>query len=168
VANYVVIRSELIETRQEAVDYYAARIAGRRVLSCHGKEVAILFPGDGAHLFSEEADGTDSIPKEDAIVRRVSGGRTETRRFSLERARLLDEVDKAITHFTVSIPGTGPNGYEKRMLHGRRLPDGQYLRVPLRPGPDRDWTCVSAYPVEERVWRECCRAKRAKFPPDDS
>lgn len=162
-SNYVVIRSKFIASRQEAVDYYAARIAGTRTITCHGREVVVIFPADGTHLFSEDASHSD-IPAHERVVRRVAGGRTEVRRFSLERAVLLDEVASAIANFTVSVPGTGADGREKRMLHGPALADGRYLRVVLRPGPN-SWTIVSAYPIDLELWRQMVRAKRAKFPP---
>ncbi len=164
-SNYIVIRSAFIERPHEAVDYYAARIAGARVIACHGQNVEVHFEADGTHLFSEDvgpnvADGL-------RIVRRVKGGRIEPRQFALERAHLLDHVVPAIERFTVSIPGTGGMGREKRLLHGPRLSDGRYLRVVLRPGPGMAWTCVTAYPVSEFTWREAGRARRAKFPPGE-
>lgn len=165
-SNYVVIRSALIETRQEALDYYAARIAGLHTIVCYGRPVRIAFPREGTHMFSEDAAPGTPLAPEDRVVRRVHGGRIEERRFSLDRARLLDLVPVAIERFVVSIPGTGPSGRENRMLHGPALNDGRYLRVVLRPGPGSDWTCVSAYPVSLDVFRSCVRAKRARFPPD--
>lgn len=162
-SSYVVVRAALLATRQEAVDYYAARVAGLRTLTVAGRSVEVVFPSDGTHLYSEEPKG--EIPPAETVVRRVPGGRVEVRRFSLDRARLLDDVTDAIQRFTVSIPGTGPASRENRLLHGPRLPDGRYLRVVLRPGPLDRWTCVSAYPVEARVWLDACRAKRARFPP---
>jgi hypothetical protein len=164
-SDYIVIRSAFIERPHEAVDYYAARLAGARVIACHGRNVEIHFEADGTHLFSEDVG---SIVADHArIVRRVKGGRIEVRQFALERARLLDQVVTAIERFTVSIPGSGGMGREKRLLHGPRLPDGQYLRVVLRPGPGKAWTCVTAYPVSEVAWREAVRARRARFPPEE-
>jgi hypothetical protein len=165
-SDYVVVRSAFIATRQETVDYYAARIAGVRLVRCYGRDVQILFEHDGTHLFSESVDDESSVPKDERIVRRVPGGRIEVRRFSLKRAQLLDDVTVAIAKYTVSIPGTGPQGREKRMLHGPCLPSGEYLRVVLRPGPRDMWTCVSAYPVSRDMWLAANRAKRAKFPPE--
>lgn len=165
-SSYIVIRSAFIKTPQEALDYYAARLAGARALSCHGRAVEVHFEADGTHMYSEGADAAAIVASE-RITRRVPGGRIELRRFALARALLLDDVIRAIEDFTVSIPGTGPSGVEKRMLHGPRLPSGEYLRVVLRPGPRAAFTCVSAYPVAERVWLEARRAKRAKFPPGD-
>jgi hypothetical protein len=164
-SRFVVIRSELIETVEEAKDYFLERISGVHTLNCCGKSVGIFFERSATHLFSEEPQSDILVPPSEQVVRRVKGGRVEVRRFSLDRARLMDRVLEAVEHFTVSIPGTGQNGHEKRMLHGQRLPDGRYLRVVLRPGGPGDFTCVSAYPVNETVWLEARRAKRAKFPP---
>src|ERR1035438_4459381 len=47
----------------------------------------------------------------------------------------------------------------------RRLPDGRYMLVVLRPGPGDAWTCVSAYPVLAYSWKNATRAKAARFPP---
>jgi hypothetical protein len=161
----VVLRSELISTREEALAYYASRVAGRRVLTCYGKPIAIVFEAEGTHFFSEEAKDGQAIEGADRIQRRVPGGRVEVRRFSIDRARLLDQIIPAIERFTVSIPGTGPGGREKRMLQGPAMKDGRYVRVVLRPGPGDAYTAVTAYPITIEKWRECVRARRAKFPP---
>jgi hypothetical protein len=160
----VVIRSELIETADEARAYYAARLAGSHDIGCCGQTVTIVFERDATHLYSTEMKGTPCEPE--LVVRRtIPGGRVEQRKFSVARARLMDHVLRAVSLYTVSIPGTGQRGHEKRMLHGPRLGGGDYLRVVLRPGPGAAWTCVSAYPVNVNVWREACRSRRAKFPP---
>jgi hypothetical protein len=164
-AFYVVVRSELISTVAEAKDYYAERISGVHDVNCYGKTVRIFFESAASHMFSEEPPTGIVVPSAEQVVRRVHGGRVEIRRFSVDRARLMDRALEAVARFTVSIPGTGQRGHEMRMFHGPRLPDGRYLRVVLRPGDETDFVCVSAYPIDERTWLAARRAKSAKFPP---
>lgn len=163
--SYVVLRSELIETLDEARAYYRERLVGAHTIGCHGRRVTIVFEPDATHLYS---DDPGNVPVDLAlqVARAIGRGRKEIRRFNLARAHLMDRVLPAITSYTVSVPGTSTaRGREKRMLHGPPLPDGQYMRVVLRPGPGEAFTCVSAYPVTVDVWRAAFRAKRAKFPP---
>lgn len=163
--DYVKIRAEFIETLEEARTYYRARLVGTHKINCYGKPVTVVFERDAIHLFSVETPGDDPPPVEMIARRRVAPERFEERTFSLKRARLMDEVLRAVSLFTVSIPGTGAKGREKRMLHGPRLTSGEYLRVVLRPGPGEAFTCVSAYPINADGWRAARAAKRAKFPP---
>jgi hypothetical protein len=159
------LRSADLETREHARQFYDRYLRGAHHLLCHGRPVTIVFEPGATHAYSEEPDGPEPIPPEERVVRRLPGGRTEERRFCLERARLLDQVLPAVCNYTVSVPGTGPAGRGNRMLHGPVLPSGGYLRVVLRPGPGDAWTCVTAYPVELRVYLDMRRAKSAKFPP---
>lgn len=156
--------SSLITTKEEALEYFAARIAGARKVICYGTAVGLVFEREGTHFFSEDP-GADPLNAAERIQRRVAGGRLELRRFNLDRARLMDHIVPAVERFTVSLPGTGRAGLEKRMLHGPALADGRYLRVVLRPGPGEAWTAVTAYPISLAQWREAVRSKRAKFPP---
>ncbi|MBI4699843.1 MAG: hypothetical protein HY744_01530 [Deltaproteobacteria bacterium] len=153
--------SEQIATLGDAQAYYRAKLVGAHKITCHGRAVTIIFEAHATHLFSVEADDAAALPEQD----RVPNGRGGVRRFSVDRARLMDRVLPAVSSYTVSVPGTGPRGREKRMLHGARLSSGMYLRVVLRPGPGDAFTCASAYPVTEAVWRAMMAAKRARFPP---
>lgn len=167
--------STKIKTLEEAEVFYAEHLAGRRRVTCYGSIVAVVFPPDGTHLFSEGApkDATEEeraafvagIPSGERVERKIVKGKVEVRRFDVLRARLMDRVLPAISLFTVSVPGTGRDGHEKRMLHGPALSDGTHMRVVLRPGPGDAFTCTSAYTVSERVWLEMRRARPAKFPP---
>jgi len=165
VGSYVVIRSEFIETLEEARAYYRDRLVGSHDVTCHGRAVTIVFEADNTHLFSTESKDWRTVAANVRVDRQFGNGKIETREFCPIRARLLDDVIRSICHFTISIPGTGPRGAQNRMLHGPALPNGEYLRVVLRPGPGGAHTCVSAYPVALAVWRSAVRAKRAKFPP---
>jgi hypothetical protein len=160
----VVRRSHLIETAAEARTYYEARLARAHAITCHAKAVTIVFERGATHLYSEEAKHAGAA-LQPMVTRELPSGRCDSRVFSIRRAQLMDEVLRAISLFTVSVPGTGRQASQNRMLHGPRLASGEYMRVVLRPGPDKAWTCVSSYPISESLWREMCRAKRAKFPP---
>ena len=159
----MVERAALIATAAEAREYYETKLARAHSITCHGNPVTVVFEKDATHFYSEDPKG--SIGPEDIVTRTFPGGRCELRQFSLKRARLMDEVLRAVSGFTVSVPGTGRQGHENRMLHGSRLPSGEYMRVVLRKGPGTAWTCVSAYAVSHDLWLQMRRAKRAKFPP---
>ena len=156
-----VARSELITSVVEAREYYATVLAGAHKIQCHGQPVTVVFEREATHLFSTESAGVLVNP----VRRQIGGGRVELREFSLARAQQMDLVLRAVSLYTVSVPGSGGRGRENRMLHGPRLPSTEYMRVVLRPGPGDAWTCVSAYCVAAEKWMEMCRAKRAKFPP---
>lgn len=173
-----VTSSQDIANLDEARAYYAANLAGVRKVTCYGKPVAIVFESDATHVFSDDPtsgmrDMTpaqqravfDSIQLDQRVERRLPGGRIEVRRFSLERARLMDHVLPAVSLFTVSVPGTSPRGRDNRTLHGQALPDTRHMRVALRPGPGDAFTCISAFPVSRDAWLATLRSKRAKFPP---
>lgn len=172
-ALYVVCRSALIETLDEARDYYAERIAGARSLTVSRSSgpirVTIVFERDATHLYSESISPGESIPPDDLVTRSIPAGRGKTRveqrRFSLVRAVLLDEVLRAISRFTVAVPEAGGRvGHQKSVVYGPALPSGERMRVVLRPGPGDARTCVSAYPVTAREFAAACRLKRARFP----
>ena len=168
-ASYVVIRSELIETLDEARDYYRERLAAKHRITSYGRPASIVFEGDATHLYSVGLKGEDprDLAPHERVARQISPGNVDVRRFNVERARLMDRVLPAISLFTVSNPeGGGPPGRQKRVLHGPALPSGERLRVVLRPGPGTAWTCVSAYPVSADEWLAACRLKRAKWPPE--
>lgn len=176
VPDSIVIRSELLLTAEEARAYFRGRLARAHSVTCHGRPVDIVFERDATHIFSEDAKG-QAIATDAQVVRRIpiGGGRvrTEIRKFSIERARLLDFILPAISKFTVSVPqGGGPSAMGKRVLYGPPLPvhicgHDRVLRVVLRPGPVRAWTVVTAYPVTYDEWRDATRLVRARFPPDE-
>ena len=159
---YVVLRSELIENSREARRYYEERLGGLHVVECKGRKVTLFFESAVNHVYTEEKP-TDANAV--ALTRRFASGNTETRYFSLDRARLMDQIIPAVKYFTFSLPGTGETTRENRLLHGPRLSDGRYLRVALSPGPRGTWYCKSAYPIDAKKWLLLRGAKTAKFPP---
>lgn len=159
---YVVCRSELIETREEARQYYNERLAGAHPLACYGKRVSIYFPLGYSHFYSVSADEATTTTA-DRVTQKLPGGALEVRRFSLTRARLMDAIIPAISCYSVVLPGR-PS--QNRQIFGHRLPDGIYLCVIVRPTMQPlNWTAVSAFPVNAATWREARGAKTAKFPP---
>ena len=145
----------------EARAYYAAKLVRAHEITRHDRRVTVVFEAGATHLFSVETVTGEVVCAEDRVDRSIGGGRVDVRRFSLERARLMDHVLPALSDFTVSSSAQGGN----RLVYGPRLPDGRYMRVVLRPGPGSALTCVSAYPVAEHAWMNARRSKGARFPP---
>jgi hypothetical protein len=162
----IALSSDRIETPEEARAYYRAKLGRSHDIALRGEPVTIIFEREATHLYSTETSDWNTLPLGQRVERIIPGRRwPEIRQFSLDRARLMDHVLPALSLFTVAIPGTGARGNENRMLHGPQLPNGDYMRVVLRPGPGTAWTCVSAYTINVEKWRDASRAKRAKFPP---
>lgn len=157
---YVVIRSEVINTREEARVYYDERLSGAHPLVCYGKRVSVYFPLGYTHFYSQEPAGAP-LDAAAIIQQRVRGGATETRMFSLQRARLMDKIVPAVVSHAFTIPGRHRN----RAVYGPRLSSGEYMCVVVRPTEQpENWTAVSAYPVDAAAWRTARAAKNAKFP----
>lgn len=131
-------------------------------VSCRGREVTLFFEHAAIHVYTEEYQTPSGLT---IVRRRISPEVVEERAFSIDRARLMDHIIPAVRYFTFSLPGTGPENRENRLLHGPRLPDGRYLRVVLSPGPRDTWYCKSAYPIDAAKWMELRGARTAKFPP---
>jgi hypothetical protein len=108
------------------------------------QRVTVIFEADGTHVYSEsfKPEAPPFDPAE--LVERkipIGGGkfRVEQRRFSLQRARLLDEVLRALSLFTVSVPEAGGRaGNQKTVVYGPALPTGDRMRVVLRERLHRD------------------------------
>jgi hypothetical protein len=133
-------------------------------VSCHGRNVSVFFEHSANHVYTDDYDasvhGTCEI-----IKRRIGPGRYDERAFALDRARLMDEIIRAVRYYTFSIPGTGQHNRQNRLLHGPRLQDGRHLRVALSPGPRESWYCKSAYPIDAAKWKLLRGSKTVRFPP---
>jgi hypothetical protein len=160
----VVATSGDISTLAEAREYYRAKLARSHSIQCRDVTVEIVFDHDGTHLFSVEVDDIEAIPDSELVTRNIGGGKRECRQFSVERARMMDKVLPVISQFTCCYAGFGPPSRRNLVLHGYRLDCGRYMRVVLRPGPGRAWTCLSAFAVTEVAYIEARRAQPAKFP----
>ena len=166
-------RSDLITCLAEAREYYAHALAGARTVTVSRggaqQRTTIIFEADGTHVYSESLKPGESAAADQVVVRRIPAGqgrvRVEERCFSLARARLMDEVLRAISLFTIAVPdGGGRPGHQKSIIYGPALPSGARMRVVLRPGPGEAKTCVSAYTVTEREWLVAAKLRRARFP----
>jgi hypothetical protein len=162
----VVASSDLITSLEEARACYRARLVGTHTIQVRRTTATIVFERRTTHLYSEDVDAPAEIEPCNKVVRYLPRGRIELRRFSLDRARLLDCVLPALQSYTYSLPGLGPRGHDNRLVHGPRLADGRYMRVVLSPRRDRPryYGCVSAYPIREEFWLAGRRAKTARFP----
>ena len=160
----LVTASEAIATLAEARAYYLGKLAMAHKITCRNAEVTIVFEREGTHLFSEEVPDFNAIPNEMLVTRNIGGGRREVRQFCIDRARLMDRVLPAISAFTHCTRGQGAPSRSPRLMTGPRLACGRYMRVILRPGPDTAWTCLTAFPIDEMAYRECCRASPTRFP----
>ena len=140
-------RSELITTLAEAREYYAQVLVGVQHVTVKGRQVAIVFEKAITHLYSAEVASFDGVPPAEKVFRNLPGGRVELRRFSADRATLLDRILPTLASHCKSIQGTGQGGHENRLVYGWPLVDGRALCVALSPwrGTKFKWTCVSAY-----------------------
>lgn len=161
--DYIVWRSELINSAEEARRYYQERLAGLHRVTCRGRLLTLFFERAAVHIFSVDFSEIPA-PLITVVTRKISETIVEERAFSADRARLMDQIIPAVCNFTFSLPGS-LDASRNRLLHGPRLPDGRYLRVVLRPGSRGMWTCVTAYPIDSRKWMELRGARTAKFPP---
>jgi hypothetical protein len=160
---YVVLRSELIRTAEEARAYYATKLAGVHPVNCHGKQISLYFPQGYTHVYSVAVDKS-KVDSTILLQRRLQGGGVEVRAFSVDRARLMDQIIPSVQGFTVSLPERDHTS--RRRLYGQRLRDNRYLCVVLRPGNTKgNWECVTAFPVGSDDWLAARRARTAKFPP---
>ena len=80
---YVVVRANFIETREEARDYYRAKLARAHSIKCHGKAITIVFEKDATHLYSGGVSKSVLIPPQE-LVSRVLGRGVDNRKFSLK------------------------------------------------------------------------------------
>jgi hypothetical protein len=160
-----VVDSASITTLEEARTYYRAKLVGAHKLSCHGRQVSVVFDYDVTHTYSESP--RDGILLEGAkqVTQPIKGGKFEVRLFSLARARWMDHIIPALTHHTLCSLDVGRPGQQRNKLHGPCLPTGDYLRVILRPGPKTAWTCMTAFPVTQHEWETAAKDRQALFPP---
>jgi len=157
-----VASADLITCVAEARDYYRVNLGGLRRITCCGKRIDVIFPVEVVHIYSEKGVAGPGV---EICTQQIGIAQSDVRVFSLKRARLMDCILPAISKYTVSIFGQGPKGKQNKVLHGPRLPTGEYMRVVLKPSRNKTWVCVSAFPVDAATYRQAWNASRAKFPP---
>jgi hypothetical protein len=81
------IASRFIETREDALSYYAHKLAGDHRLAVRGVAIVVRINAEEIHLFT---DCRAPCPPEDVTAR--AGSSRELRCLSRERARMLDLV----------------------------------------------------------------------------
>lgn len=160
-ARYVVVRSELIETIQEARDYYAERLVGDHAVSVRGVDIVVRFNAEEIHLFSEEVRA-GSNPDASQLVWRK--GRTgEVRFFARARARLLDGIIPTLAAPARVLAAKIPGGC---MVVGPAQPAGWRLAVVIAPCDSRGVFFVrTAFPMEPKAFADAVRGRPAKWPP---
>lgn len=62
--DYVVCRSEFIESEREARQYYQQRLAGTRVVVCRGTPLTIVFAFGGNHVYTEGVRAQRLLPRQ--------------------------------------------------------------------------------------------------------
>jgi hypothetical protein len=76
----------------------------------------------------------------------------------------MDSVLPAITNYQRCALGKGPPSRANRNLYGPCMPCGRHMQVVLRPGPERAWVVVTAFPVNVDDYRKSSWHKVAPFP----
>jgi hypothetical protein len=153
------IASRFIDTRDDALSYYAHRLAGDHGVSIAGTALTVRFNPEEIHAFT---DTRSPCPPQDVVRRR--GGR-EIRCFSRERARLMDRMLEAVAKPAAALSARMPGSV---MLFGPADPGARRVCVVL--GPDtRDsgvWFVRTAYPVTAEAFVRAKRLHRpAPWPP---
>lgn len=162
-AEYVVIRSALIETRDEAIAYFRARLAGTQAVEVYGRAIGLMLERDATHFYSEDVKGAP-IAAADLVERRLPT-RIEQRRFALDRALYLDAIIPAVRGYVVSLRGRAAAGRENFELFGPVFADGRHVKVVVQHMRADVWRCVSAFPVSSKAFADACRSRRARWPP---
>lgn len=116
-SDYVVWRSDIIESLREARRYYEERLAGMHVVKCHGRETTLFFQSDTNHTYTEEPpEDRDGVS---IIKTRLKGGVIEERVFCLDRACLLDRVIPAVALHSYAMKGEGLVVHQDGLFMGR-------------------------------------------------
>ncbi len=157
--DYIVVRSELLETIDEAWAYYKAKFVGVHEIHVKGANLTIQFTADEIHLFTEKLK-TGQMPAPDKLVPRP--GSNEVRYFSKARARLLDRVVATLENPAGSVDARERGGV---MVFGPVDRDGQRLAVVVYQRGER-WVVRTAYPLtakEFMAYKRSCRV--SPWPP---
>ncbi len=119
------IASRFIETREDALSYYAHKLVGDHRIDVGGVAIVVRFNAEEIHLFT---DCRTPCPPGDVTAR--TGGSPEIRCFSRERARMLDFVLPTIRAPVVAHKAKMERGV---LLFGPVDPSAQRLGVIVAP-----------------------------------
>ncbi|MBE7481147.1 MAG: hypothetical protein HS104_14335 [Polyangiaceae bacterium] len=163
--SYVVIRSELIETLEEARAYYAERLVGDHSVVVGDRTLVLRFNQEEIHLFTEEVIAGRTPPPE-KLVRRpgVSG---ETRVFSKQRARLMDQVLPTVRAPVRVLRAKIASG--ALLVGPPTLDSGARLAVVVAPGREADLFFVrTCYPMSVADFARALagKPKASPWPPE--
>lgn len=153
----MVARSVDIETREEALAYYATLTGDHRIV-VSDVEVTIRFVAEEIHPFTVSVEEGRSPPESSVVRRPDKSG--ETRIFSRQRARLLDEILPTLSNPVGCVPGTAPKSLQ---VYGPANKDGQRLAVVLIP--HRNYYIVrTAFPLSREDFAKLARKKSRPLP----
>jgi hypothetical protein len=141
------LASRFIDTREDALSYYAHRLAGDRPIAVKGAEITIRFNPEEIHLFTDERTPCPACD----VIRRDGRSREV-------RCDILDT------------PGPG------RAVHRAKTPGGLVVYGPAGANMPRQavvigpgagvWYVRTAYPVSAKAFVKACRSERpAQWPP---
>ena len=158
-ADYVVIRSDLLETIDETWAYYTAKFIGVREIRVRGVAISIQFAADEIHLFTEKITAGQT-PSPDKLVYRPKS--SEVRYFSKTRARLLDRIVATLENPAGSVDAKERGGI---MVFGPVDRDGQRLAVVVYQRDER-WLVRTAFPLTPKAFMAYKRSNRSSpWPP---
>jgi hypothetical protein len=152
------IASRFVDTREDALSYYAHRLVGRHELDVKGTVVAVWFNPEEIHLFTDER-----TPCPACDVLRRTGASGEVRCFSRERARRMDEILATLRNPAAALVARIRGG---RTVYGPADSRAQRLAVVVAPGSDGAWFVRTVWPATARSFRDACASNaRAPWPP---
>ena len=160
----VVLRSELIETLDEARAYYAERLVGDHSLVIGARTLVLRFNHEEIHLFTEGVIAGRTPPPEKLVQRPGVSG--ETRVFSKQRARLMDQILPTVRAPVRVLRAKIARG---ALLLGSPALDGARLAVVVAPGSEASVYFVrTCYPMSVADFaRELARKPAAaRWPPE--
>lgn len=152
------IASEFIDTREDALSYYAHKLIGDHEVVVKGVRVVVRFNPEEIHHFT---DKRTPCPAGDVVRREGRSG--EVRCFSRERARrmdaILDTLKNAARVHEAKIPGG-------RLVYGPVDANAQRLGVVIGPGGNGVWFVRTTFPVSSKDFAAALRsAKPSPWPP---
>lgn len=151
------IASRFIETREDALSYYAHKLEGAHSIVVGSVEIVIRFNPEEVHLF---ADSRSPCPECDRIRRPGRSG--EVRCFSKERARLLDLVLPTLQAPAKCVRAKDPRNV---LIFGPSDPKSlRRLAVVVGPGGPGLWFVRTLYPVEPKAFRAYLRSPGVNWP----